>query len=42
VQTIIRELAHTHGRAVVVVTHDAAFAATADRILTLVDGRLGP
>lgn len=40
VQTIIRELAHTHGRAVVVVTHDAAFAATADRILTIVDGRL--
>ena len=42
VQTIIRELAHTHGRAVVVVTHDAAFAATADRIITLVDGRLQP
>jgi lipoprotein-releasing system ATP-binding protein len=40
VQTIIRELAHTHGRAVVVVTHDAGFAATADRILTIVDGRL--
>jgi lipoprotein-releasing system ATP-binding protein len=40
VQTIVRELAHTHGRAVVVVTHDAAFAATADRILTIVDGRL--
>ena len=40
VQKTIRELAHTHGRAVVVVTHDAGFAASADRIVTLVDGRI--
>ena len=40
VQAIIRDLAHQHGRAVAVVTHDAAFAATADRIVTIVDGRV--
>ena len=40
VQTIIKELAHTHGRAVVVVTHDAGFAAAADRTITIVDGRV--
>ena len=40
VQTIIRELAHKRDRAVAVVTHDAKFAASADRILTIVDGKL--
>ena len=30
------------GRAVVVVTHDEAATATADRVLHLVDGRLAP
>lgn len=42
VQTIIRDLAHRHDRAVAVVTHDANFAASADRILRIVDGRLQP
>jgi len=40
VQTIIRDLAHRRDRAVAVITHDARFAQTADRILTIVDGRL--
>jgi len=40
VQTIVRDLAHRYGRAVAVVTHDVNFAASADRIVTLVDGRL--
>ena len=40
VQTIIRELAHRHGRAVAVVTHDAQFARSCDRIVTIVDGRI--
>lgn len=40
VQGILKELAHDHGRAVVVVTHDPAFAATADRIIHIVDGHI--
>jgi lipoprotein-releasing system ATP-binding protein len=40
VQEILRGLAHQQGRAVVAVTHDSGFAATADRMLTVVDGRL--
>lgn len=40
VQGIMRELAHTHGRAVAVVTHDTQFAASADRIIHIVDGRI--
>ena len=40
VQRILRDLAHKQGRAVVAVTHDAGFAALADRRLTVVDGRL--
>jgi len=42
VQQIIRDLAHKHDRAVAVVTHDASFAATADRIIRIVDGRVAP
>jgi lipoprotein-releasing system ATP-binding protein len=42
-QELLRALAHRHGRAVVVVTHDPAFAASADRIIRIVDGRIqGP
>jgi lipoprotein-releasing system ATP-binding protein len=41
VQEIIRDLAHKHERAVAVVTHDAHFADTADRIVRIVDGRIG-
>ncbi|KTD07649.1 ABC transporter ATP-binding protein [Legionella jamestowniensis] len=40
VQTILRELAHQHQRAVVVVTHEPAFAAMADRVIHIVDGKI--
>jgi len=40
VQKIMRDLAHERGRAVVVVTHDTHFAETADRIITVVDGKI--
>ena len=40
VQHILKDLAHSDGRAVVAVTHDPAFAALADRTLTVVDGKL--
>lgn len=40
VQSLIIDLAHKRGRAVIVVTHDAGFAAKADRIVAVVDGRI--
>jgi lipoprotein-releasing system ATP-binding protein len=40
VKNIMRDLAHTHGRSVVIVTHDQQFAASADRTITVVDGRI--
>lgn len=40
VQGIFKNLAHEHRRAVVVVTHDPDFAARADRIIHIVDGRM--
>jgi lipoprotein-releasing system ATP-binding protein len=40
VQQILRELAHAQGRAILTVTHDAGFAAGADRVLHLVDGKM--
>ncbi len=40
VRTIIRGLAHQRDRAVVVVTHDLESAAQADRIITMIDGRI--
>jgi len=40
VQEIIRDLAHKHDRAVVVVTHDPHFASTVDRTIRVVDGRI--
>ena len=42
VRTIVRDLAHERGRAVVIVTHDPNFAASADRVITVVDGRIRP
>lgn len=38
VQEILRDLAHRHGRAVAFVTHDTGFAASADRVVHIVDG----
>jgi lipoprotein-releasing system ATP-binding protein len=38
VQKILRDLAHEHGQTVVAVTHDANFAAAADRRIGIVDG----
>jgi lipoprotein-releasing system ATP-binding protein len=40
VQTILQELAHHHGRAVIVVTHNRDFAATADRVIEMSDARI--
>lgn len=40
VETILKELAHRHDTAVVVVTHDEHFAAQADRVITIVDGKI--
>lgn len=40
VRGILKDLAHQHGRAVLAVTHEKDFAAEADRIFHLVDGRL--
>lgn len=40
VQRILQELAHRHGRAVIVVTHNRDFAATADRVIEMSDARI--
>jgi lipoprotein-releasing system ATP-binding protein len=40
VQNILKTLAHEHNKGVVVVTHDPHFAATADRTITIVDGKI--
>lgn len=40
VQGILRSLAHDLGKTVISVTHDPAFAASADRHIKLVDGRV--
>jgi lipoprotein-releasing system ATP-binding protein len=40
VQRIMKDLAHVHGRTVIVVTHDREFAASADHAITIVDGRI--
>ncbi len=40
VQMILHHLARSHGRAVIVVTHDPNFAASADRTITVVDGKI--
>jgi lipoprotein-releasing system ATP-binding protein len=40
VQQILRDIAHTPGRAVVAVTHDMSFAQLADRRIHIVDGKI--
>jgi lipoprotein-releasing system ATP-binding protein len=40
VQQLLRDIAHTAGRAVVAVTHDEAFAEVADKRIHIVDGRI--
>lgn len=40
VEHILKALAHEHGRTVLVVTHDTRFASSADRVITIVDGKV--
>jgi lipoprotein-releasing system ATP-binding protein len=40
VQAILKDLAHSYGRTVAVVTHDRDFAAASDRIIVMADGRI--
>jgi lipoprotein-releasing system ATP-binding protein len=40
VQQILKNLSHKRGCTVIIVTHDPAFAAQADRVIKVVDGRL--
>lgn len=40
VRQILKDLAHDMGKTVVAVTHDAAFAAAADRRIGIVDGKI--
>jgi lipoprotein-releasing system ATP-binding protein len=40
VQQILRDLAHNQNKTVIAVTHDMDFAHTADRIITIVDGKV--
>jgi len=40
VQEIMNDLAHKYDRAVAVVTHDEHFARQADRVITIIDGRI--
>lgn len=40
VQAILRKLAHEQSRAIIAVTHEPPLAASADRIITIVDGQI--
>jgi lipoprotein-releasing system ATP-binding protein len=42
VQQILKDIAHTPGRAVVAVTHDESFARQADKRIHIVDGKIEP
>jgi lipoprotein-releasing system ATP-binding protein len=42
VRSIVRDLAHERHCAVVVVTHEQAVVESADRIITIIDGRIEP
>jgi lipoprotein-releasing system ATP-binding protein len=42
VRQILRDLVDQHGKTVIAVTHDAGFAAAADRRIGLIDGRIDP
>lgn len=42
VEKILKDIAHGSKRAVIVVTHDLDFAATADRRIHIIDGRIEP
>jgi lipoprotein-releasing system ATP-binding protein len=42
VQKILKDLAHTHKRAVIAVTHDPTFAEMGDRRIHIVDGKIAP
>lgn len=40
VQKILKELAHTHNRTIISVTHDPKFASIADHTISIVDGKI--
>ncbi len=40
VEAILKELAHRHNRAIIVVTHETRMASAADRVITIVDGKI--
>jgi len=40
VQSILKDLAHNHGKTIIVVTHDTEFAKTTDRQINLIDGKI--
>jgi putative ABC transport system ATP-binding protein len=41
IMALLTDIAHQHGRSVVMVTHNLAAASSTDRVITLTDGRVG-
>jgi len=41
IMTLLADIAHQHGRSVVMVTHNLDAASATDRVITLTDGRVG-
>jgi putative ABC transport system ATP-binding protein len=41
IMALLNDIAHQHGRSVVMVTHNLAAASSTDRVITLTDGRVG-